>query len=1045
MLLLVWKHSGHYNTTGRLTVLMRKVCNDLIGQCCKSCESHSLFEALPHEAADKLRAALRVCAAFRESYDIACARSGVECPGNPWRMPSAAVFSRLDAFTERCGDLVELFNTAAQFARLEKVEVGGTKGHALTHSVRTLFADFTTATSRFHLVSYDLLDTECAVFEADYAAFRGTVRELERRLAALIGSALDDSPSVGRTFKLLDSFEGVLDRDLIAADLEKKKVKLLATFSADVKEVQDLFTSGRAAPPLPKNAAPHSGAVAWGRALRQRVEEPMERLRGMGRVLTDTPEGRNLETQYSALAASMREFEAATISDWSSKAEETGDERLKQALLLRDASSSSVSVNFDPALTKLLREVRYFQLQGVEVPPGAAQVFKRGETLRTQTGNLELIAGLYNEVQRVLLPVERPLVEKKLENVDAALERGLTSINWNAPKVDEYIQELTAQVKDLDGIVQQLKGSVAATEKILSSWAKKPMFDRRDGRTYSVDEFAEANRTYLSARHAEVTEGAAEIARLLNTLAKRLFVPKTGTPSWTAYVEYVSQIISTGLVAAILASLKTLAAQIDPEQLAHNETPPLLEITLELAAPDIVWQPELGASGGANGVRDMFDSWVAGFMHIGTLVPRVDGKAGNYADELQGNKALTDAVAQLRRLVLANEEACQSFRGQFTGYEYLWKRDLQETLHAFLTSNAGPDGAAPPMECFESEIARYKAAQTDVVALHAGKAIGWLRIDARPIKQALSTWVTKWVFLFTHYLFDKVVTSMTDLYDFMATATRTLEKDPAAEPEPAAKQAALYEVMACMRDARNRAASTESSFEPLRATVALLKGFGIALEEATLTQLEQGAIAWGAVRKRMLNVREKLTDLQQEEARGIRERSDAFTAKMEAFRAAFLRLAPFAVQGSVIKLEDVAPAYEALDAFRYGSTATRFACGSIGAISAEGRALNEAQEMFEIYVSDYAPLRRCDEELKSLKALWDMAAAIVFTTTEWNKTLWDKIDVDYLVEEAKKLAKCVRRLLFDKRTADPASASRLQGGEGPAQVCARLRGLPPAG
>ena len=1013
LLLLVWKHSGHYNTPGRLAVLMRKLCNDLVAQCCKWAEGHSLFEALPQESADKLRTALRVCTAFRQAYDEACARSGVETPDNPWRLPPGSVFSRLDAFTERCTDLADLFTTAVQFGRLEKVEIGGTKGRAFTASVRAIHTDFTTSVGRFHLVSYDVLDTDTALFDADYAAFRAGVRELERRLAALIAAALDDSPTLGRTFKLLDSFEGVLERDLIAADLEKKQLSLVGVMQAEVKAVLELFTQGKAAPPLAKNAAPHSGAVAWCRALRQRVEEPMERLRTLGRVLADTAEGRTLEAQYVALVASLGDFESGIITEWSARAEETGEERLKQTLLVRDPMKGTVSVNFDPALTRLLREVRYFQLQGVSIRPGALQVFKRGETLRTQTGNLELVTGLYNEAQRVLLPIERPLVDKKLENVDSTLDRGLTEINWNSPKVDEYIQELMAQVKDLDGIVQQLKGSVSSIERILKGWAKKPLFDRKEGRTYTVDEFAEANKAYTAARYAEVSEGAAEMVRLLNATAKRLFVPKGGTPAWSSYVAHVSNIIKNGLVQAVTASVKQLSASIDPDALAKSEGPPLLEIGLELAAPEVVWQPELGSSPAKGGVRDMFDAWIAGFLHIGTLVPQVDGSNRTYFEALEQDAVIASVVRRLRKIVLTNEQSCMQFRAQYLGHEHLWKRDLNETLHAFLQTQGGAGGSDPPLEAFDAEIARYKAAQAEVAALPVGASIGWLRIDAKPIKQALSTWVTKWVFLYTHYLFDKVVTSMRDLHDFVGHATKVLDKDPAVEGEPHGRQAALYEVMACMRDVRKRTEKTETSFEPLRATVGLLKSYGIALEEATLAQLEQGPMTWGAVRKRMLNVREKLTDLQQEEARVIRERSDQFTARLDAFRAAFLRLAPFSVPPpGVIRLEDVAPAYEALDAFRHGAPGNpRFAAvGSIGSIAAEGRQLNEAQELFEIFVSDYGSLRRCDEELNSLKALWDMAGAIMHTLAQWNTTTWDKIDVDTLIEETKKIIKEVKAL-----------------------------------
>lgn len=41
-------------------------------------------------------------------------------------------------------------------------------------------------------------------------------------------------------------------------------------------------------------------------------------------------------------------------------------------------------------------------------------------------------------------------------------------------------------------------------------------------------------------------------------------------------------------------------------------------------------------------------------------------------------------------------------------------------------------------------------------ALPTSATIGYIKIDAKPIKQALSTWVTKWIYLYTHYLQNKV-------------------------------------------------------------------------------------------------------------------------------------------------------------------------------------------------------------------------------------------------------------------------------------------------
>lgn len=48
-------------------------------------------------------------------------------PENPWRVQAGALFGRLDSFLSRVGDLNAAFQAAAQFQRLERVEIGSTK------------------------------------------------------------------------------------------------------------------------------------------------------------------------------------------------------------------------------------------------------------------------------------------------------------------------------------------------------------------------------------------------------------------------------------------------------------------------------------------------------------------------------------------------------------------------------------------------------------------------------------------------------------------------------------------------------------------------------------------------------------------------------------------------------------------------------------------------------------------------------------------------------------------------------------------------------
>jgi dynein heavy chain, axonemal len=272
------------------------------------------------------------------------------------------------------------------------------------------------------------MDTDAKAFDADFYAFRCVIRELERRLAAIIVQAFDDCTTIASTFKLLDSFEGLLDREVIAVHLEKKHIDLLYSYASDLKDVADLFAAHKARPVVARNSAPHSGAVAWVRGLVERIEEPLTKLRGLGHGLMDSDAGRDIERTYDALIAAMREYEGGQVALYCARVADTSEDKLNQALLA--PLLGGLGVNFDPELVRLLRETKYFLLLKIEVPASAAAIFSRADLYRQQISSLELICSTWNRIQRTILPVERPLVSEKLAEVEVALRRGQNELNW---------------------------------------------------------------------------------------------------------------------------------------------------------------------------------------------------------------------------------------------------------------------------------------------------------------------------------------------------------------------------------------------------------------------------------------------------------------------------------------------------------------------------------------------------------------------------------------------------------------------------------------
>ena len=116
-------------------------------------------------------------------------------------------------------------------------------------------------------------------------------------------------------FKLLDSFEGLLNRPIIQDELEKKHITLLELYKSDLKTVQSIFLEGKGLvdkiderAPIANNLPPISGALNWTAGLLERIKEPMDRLSLLSQSIQDREEFKDVQKLYASLCKNLREF-----------------------------------------------------------------------------------------------------------------------------------------------------------------------------------------------------------------------------------------------------------------------------------------------------------------------------------------------------------------------------------------------------------------------------------------------------------------------------------------------------------------------------------------------------------------------------------------------------------------------------------------------------------------------------------------------------------------------------------------------------------------
>ena len=114
--------------------------------------------------------------------------------------------------------------------------------------------------------------------------------------------------------------------------------------------------------------------------------------------MLDSEEAKEVTKTYTGLLTALRDFEAAQHAGWGKGVEDISQQKLKQPLLKRDPESQLLSVNFDPELVRLLREVKYLLELQKEIPGTAIELNAKAETFRVQIGSLQLIVGKYNSI-----------------------------------------------------------------------------------------------------------------------------------------------------------------------------------------------------------------------------------------------------------------------------------------------------------------------------------------------------------------------------------------------------------------------------------------------------------------------------------------------------------------------------------------------------------------------------------------------------------------------------------------------------------------------
>jgi dynein heavy chain len=280
-----------------------------------------------------------------------------------------------------------------------------------------------------------------------------------------------------------------------------------------------------------------------------------------------------------------------------------------------------IRVNFDPVLVRLLREVKYLLLMDIEVPERAQLLFKKVNIYRTQTGNLEIITDMYNEILSILLPVEKPLLQDRIQKMNSALEPGITELKWNTQNIDPFINTCMTIVTDVDALVKKMKENIKKMEAMMKHW-EKPLFERKP-KPFPPEDVEQIHQALVITRLEDIKNHGKEIHKLLKDTFEHI-KPDKKSPTWVSYVDYVNSLVIQGITEGICASMQYLADQISITYNKHHQLLPIFDIRVDLADRMVIFDPPINYTAKGNGIRDIIQKVIDDFISISISITRLD-------------------------------------------------------------------------------------------------------------------------------------------------------------------------------------------------------------------------------------------------------------------------------------------------------------------------------------------------------------------------------------------------------------------------------------
>ncbi|ORC93797.1 putative dynein heavy chain [Trypanosoma theileri] len=1003
---MVWIISRYYCTEERMVGLLEKIGKLIAQKVSQHIDFRGILSLPFTEAKNKVLEGQQCLLKWKSTYINVQEEINSSEREQPWNFNQKRLFETTDYMSDRCTDLLEIIETMEYYTTV----LGAQLKTVLTDTtgIERILKDVEKVKRPFETLTFDPFERKTTHnWQVVFSNFVNTVANLDHEVSAFINKIFDDDlRSAESAFELLLSFKCIASRPQRAGEafdtaslLSEKADRILAQYFSEVERVRAIFLEHCDNPPLTKNQPPVAGSIHWSTSLFQRLKRPIVRFQQEG-MLTTTM-GRQVRAKYVEVARQMKEYATSRFMQWSERVRQSTTASLKMNILRKGPDDTYVT-NFDMGLFDVIRETKYLDRLGFEVPQEALNVTLQDESYHTNVDALKAMLLNFNyELQSALEGPERVILAKNIRELKLALEPGIHDINWTSLGIPDFVMNCERAITKFRNLSREVRKRADHIQtQVVNKIGSSKLMPEYEQLLQTGGELPELQVLVdtIERRRSDLVDACVRAYRTAKPLLTKVESQLVGTHTGKclaleSYYQHWENRIWKALTRMVLNSLVSFAKMLGYRgSSSTTRRPPLFKVMIFLTTEPTYSPPQQEITSAFHKVQSgiiestqRFRRWMRGTcieFTQGELVPRPpEGEHETlftYYQDINNLPQVYKLQAVINRTIQTHLSSLATNIKMLQRYRFIYLADKKLSVEQQAKSQFHWIDYDAKFQLYFNMIADFDAED------HTHD-FGFMRCDENSFYSELVEHVHQWIAMEGAQMNDTVRARMQKRLKQIILVNENLQK-------PCEKIDDLKFVLEVMHDARASSLDVEQDISEIKYIYESIMHFGVKVDADELSQAMSLHNLWECTLARLHNAEKEL------EPKKLQFREHTHNEVVN-----FLEKCKAVLQ----EYHEKGPGRSGID-LQEGNRLKKEWREHLTQLQARRDQLTKAEKLFGLPLTSHTHLQQLNEELTKVETVYELYEQWMAILRRWNRSSWKDLlleDLQTTTEEKVKRAR----------------------------------------